>query len=136
MWLDNLKSLKAEKGLSVKQISERSKVPERTISRILSGETDNPYVETLTSIVEVMGASLEDIFADTQAVVGRSNLAALQAENERLNEELALISAENTILKEKVSVLTAENEILNLQISHKDEIISLHNYYINKLKTE
>jgi transcriptional regulator with XRE-family HTH domain len=137
MWLDNLKELKAEKGLSVKQIAERSKTPERTVSRIFSGETDNPYVDTLRRIVEVMDASLEDIFADTKVVVGRSNLATLQADNERLTAEiekltgeLALISAEYAVQKDKVIVLTNENELLNLKLNHKDEIIALHNYYM------
>lgn len=137
MWLDNLKELKAEKGLSVKQIAERSKTPERTVSRIFSGETDNPYVDTLRRIVEVLDGSLEDIFADTKVVVGRSNLVALQAENERLigeieklTGELALVSTECAIQKDKITVLTAENDILNIKLNHKDEIIAIHNYYM------
>ena len=47
MWLDNIKELKKAKGMSAKQIAEATKLPERTVTRIFSGDTDNPYVDTL-----------------------------------------------------------------------------------------
>ena len=136
MWLDNLKALRTVKKMSAKQIAEKEDLSERTVTRIFSGETENPSMDYVIKIVRALDGSLDEIFADTQAVIGRSNLATLQAENERLNEEIALIRAETTILKEKVSVLSAENEILNLKLNHKEEIIALHNYYINRKPNE
>lgn len=147
MWLDNLKELRAAKGLSVKQIAERTSLPERSVARIFAGETPNPYVDTLRRIVKVLDGSLDGIFADTKVVVGGVNLATLQEENakltednkrlngelERLNGELALAVAESAMLNGKVVSLTAENDILRLKLDHKEEIIALHNYYI-KLK--
>ena len=132
MWLDNLKDLKKEKGVSIKQIAEATNLPERTVSRIFSGDTDNPYVDTLHRIVSVLGGSLDSILADTKMVVGDSNLITLQTDIDRLNGELALISAENAVLKDKVVNLTAENDILRLKLEHKEEIIALHNYYIKQ----
>lgn len=132
MWLDNLKDLKKEKGMSVKQIAEATNLPERTVSRIFSGDTDNPYVDTLHRIVSVLGGSLDSILADTKMVVGDSNLITLQADVDRLNGELTIISAENAVLKDKVVNLTAENDILRLKLEHKEEIIALHNYYIKQ----
>lgn len=133
MWLDNLKELKKEKGMSVKQIAEETNLPERTVSRIFSGDTDNPYVDTLHRIVSVLGGSLDSILADTKVVVGDANLITLQTDIDKLNGDLTLLSAENSMLKDKVANLTAENEILRMKLEHKEEIISLHNYY-NKLK--
>lgn len=130
MWLDNLKELKKEKGMSAKQIAEATNLPERTVSRIFSGDTDNPYVDTLHRIVTVLGGSLDGILADTKVVVGGSDLITLQADVDRLNGELAIASAEVAMLKDKVAVLTAENDILRLKLEHKEEIIALHNYYI------
>lgn len=115
MWLDNLKSLKKEKGMSTKQIAEATNMPEKTVSRILSGETDNPYVDTLHRIVTALGSSLDDIFADTKVVVARQTLVI-----------------ENTELKEAVAMLTRENEMLKIELRHKDELLALHNFY-NKL---
>lgn len=133
MWLDNIKELKKAKGMSTKQIAEKTNLPERTVNRIFSGDTDNPYVDTLHRIVTVLGGSLDDILADTKMVVGEKNLVTLQENVDVITAERDLLKAENTILKDKVTALTAENDLLKLQLTHKDEIIALHNYY-NKLK--
>lgn len=141
MWLENLKELKKERGVTNKYIAEATNLPERTVTRIFSGDTDNPYVDTLHRIVTVLGGSLDSILADTKVVVGGADLITLQEENntltaevERLNAELALVTAENTIQMDKVATLTAENDILRLKLEHKEEIIAIHNYYI-KMKT-
>ncbi len=129
MWLDNLKELKAKSGMSSKQIAEKTNLPERTVIRIFSGDTDNPYVDTLRRIVAVIGGTLDDLFAESKIVVGNQNLAALQSEVERLTAENGMLSAENVILKDKNVTLTAENDLLRMKLEHKEEIISLHNYY-------
>ena len=134
MWLDNLKELKKEKGMSVKQIAEATSLPERTVARIFSGDTDNPYVDTLHRIVTVLGGSLDAIFADTKAVVGNADLTALQSEIEALKAENARLKGENMDLKAENTSSKAEISILKLKLEHKEEIIALHNYY-NKLKT-
>jgi hypothetical protein len=98
-------------------------------------------VENLRKIVvDALGGSLDDVLADTKAVVGGLNLAEMQAEldrlngeAERLNGELTLANAENAVLNSKIAALTAENDILRLKLEHKEELIALHNYYI-KLK--
>lgn len=132
MWLDNIKELKKAKGMSAKQIAEATKLPERTVTRIFSGDTDNPYVDTLHRIVTVLGGSLDDILADTKVVVGDANLVTLQENVDVVTAERDLIMAENAILKDKVATLTAENDMLKMQLKHREEIIALHNYY-NKL---
>lgn len=133
MWLENLKELKAKKGMSSKQIAELTKLPEKTVSRIFSGDTDSPYVDTLHRIVSVLGGSLDGILADTKTVVGDENLATLQTEVERIAAENSMLTAENAMLKDKVAVLTAEADLLRMKLEHKEELLALHNYYI-KLK--
>jgi len=129
MWLDNLKELKKKTGMSSKQIAEKTNLPERTVVRIFSGDTDNPYVDTLRRIVAVLGGTLDDLFAESKIVVGNQNLAALQSEVERLTAENSMLAAENVILKDKNITLSAENDLLRMKLEHKEEIISLHNYY-------
>ena len=126
MWLDNLKDLKKKTGMSTKQIADMTNLPERTVSRIFSGDTDNPYVDTLRRIVSVLGGSLDDIFTECKTVVANTSLIALQADYDK-------ITAENVTLKDKVVTLEAELDRLRLTLEHKEEIIALHNYY-NKIK--
>ena len=133
MWLENLKELKKQKGMTSKQIAEKTNLPERTVVRIFSGDTDNPYVDTLRRIVAVLDGSLDDLFAESKIVVANTDLVVLQAEYDKLSNDASILQAENVMLKDKVSTLEAENDRLRLTLAHKEEIISLHNYY-NKLK--
>ena len=139
MWLGRLNERRIELGYSVKYVAEGVKMPERTVSRIFSGETHSPYIDTIKPIADFLDISLDDVFSDTGTVIGGKKYIKLQeevekfsAEVERLNNELVLLTAENAILKDKVGVLTAENDILRLKLEHKEEIIALHNYYIKK----
>lgn len=133
MWLDNLKELKKQTGMSSKQIADKTNLPERTVVRIFSGDTDSPYADTLHRIVTALGGSLDDILADTKVVVGEKSLATLQDDVATVTAERDLLSTENAILKDKVNALTAENELLKMQLMHKEELLALHNYY-NKIK--
>lgn len=132
MWLDTLKELKKAKGLSSKQIAEMTNLPERTVSRVFSGDTPNPYADTLYRIVSVLGGSLDDILADSKAVVGSKTLATVQNELDQATAELMLIKAENTVLNDKAKALETENELLKLKLAHKEELLALHNYYIKR----
>ncbi len=58
---DRLKALKSQCKLTTKQIAEISGVPESTISRILSGETENPTYFNIVAIVSAMGATMADL---------------------------------------------------------------------------
>ena len=61
MVISKLKELKEKSGLTTQQISDKSGVPVSTISRIMSGQTDNPSFQTVCDLVEAMGGSLYDL---------------------------------------------------------------------------
>ena len=134
MWLDNLKNLKKAAGMSAKQIAEATNLPERTVTRIFSGDTENPYMDTLRRIVDVLGGSLDDLFAESKVRLTNTDLITLQAEYDKLQAEFANLQDENASLKDALVALKAELDRLRLILEHKEEIIALHNYY-NKLKT-
>lgn len=136
MWLENINELKKAKKMSVKDISNMTKLPERSIARVFSGEVDNPYITTLIPIVNALGGSLDEIFADTNAVVGSKNLVELQNELQAIQTEKERLIAENTVLLNKVSVLNAENEIYKMKLRHKEEELKTIYDYYHKLKTE
>ena len=124
MWLENLKELKKKSGKKSKDIVEGTGLPERTVVRIFSGETDNPSISTLIPIVNFLGGSLDEIFADTKAIVGDKHLAELQESVATITAERDSAIADNIALKTEVTALT--NEILRIQLAHKDEIIELY----------
>lgn len=135
MWLDNLKELKKKTGMSTKQIAEKTNLPERTICRILAGESPHPYADTLDLIVKALGNyDLGDIFADTKVIVATDDLVEIKESVDVVEAERDLTLVENEMLKTKVAAMTTEIELLKKELQHKEELLALHNYY-NKLKS-
>lgn len=142
MWLDNLKELKKEKNLSSKRIAELANLPEKTVTRVLSGQTANPYLDTLDRIAAALDCSIGDILAGTKAVVGDTTLAEMQAQidelsakNEELSAQLELSLKDNNILADKVNVLSKELDLINLKLMYTEKLLATHDYY-NKLIKE
>ena len=136
MWLDNLKELKKAKGMSSKQIAEKTSLPERTVIRIFSGDTDNPYVDTLHRIVTALGGSLDDILADTKVVVATESLVEVKETLEEFKDSANIMEAERDLIKIENERLKVENanmatelRLLKMELQHKDELLALHNYY-------
>jgi transcriptional regulator with XRE-family HTH domain len=134
MWLENLKELKKKANLSSKQIADKTNLPERTVVRIFSGETDNPYVDTLHRIVGALGGSLDDILADTKTVVATETVVELKETVGVVEAKNDLVSVENEILKSKNSALLSEIELLKNELAHKDELLALHKYYKTQIE--
>ena len=135
MWLDNLKEIRKQNGNPTnKKIAENANLPERTIARIFAGDTLNPYVSTLDLIAKALDSSLDEVFVDTKVVVGNEKMAELQETINVVTAERDILTAENVILKDKVVNLTAEIDLLKMKLEHKEEIISIHNYY-NKVRS-
>lgn len=124
MWREKLIELKSASGMKTKQIAEKAKMSEKTVARILSGETDRPYMDNLYDIVSALGGSLDDLFSEgSRAQLASVELIAVQNEVDRLTAEKATLTKETTDLKAKVCELTAEIDRLRLTLEHKEEII-------------
>lgn len=141
LWVQNLKELKKKSNLSSKQIAEKTNLPERTVVRIIAGETDHPRIDTLYNIVKALGGTLNDVFADTNIVVAteklveiKENVGVVEAEKDIVIAENSTLKAENTNLKDQVKTLTAKIELLEMKLAHKDELLAVHNLYNKLLK--
>ena len=136
MWLENLKELKKAKGLTTKQIADATKIPESTLKRIFSGETDDPYVSTVHRIVLALGGSLDQILADTNAVLATQSLAEVKESADVAQAERDLLLAELEMLRAKVAAQDTEIMLLKERLQHKEELLAVHNYYIKQKMTE
>ena len=134
MWLENLKDLKKKTEMSAKQISDKSRLPERTVARIFSGETDHPRIDTLGLIADAMGVTLRDIFADTNVIVATETLTEVKEVAEIVEAERDEVAIKNEMLEAKVTALTMEIELLKSQLQHKDELLSVHKQYLAIIK--
>jgi transcriptional regulator with XRE-family HTH domain len=141
LWVQNLKELKKMSNLSNKQLAEKTGLPERTVVRIIAGDTDHPRIDTLYNIVTALGGTLNDIFADTNIIVATEKLVEIkesvdvvEAEKDIVIAENSTLKAENTNLKDQVKTLTAKIELLEMKLAHKDELLAVHNLYNKLLK--
>lgn len=129
MWLDNLKELKKAQGMTTKQIADATMLPESTVKRIFSGDTTDPYVTTIHRIVIALGGSLDNILADTNAVLSPESIVEVKETAEVVSSERDIAVNKNDILEAKVAALTMELELLKKELAHKEELLALHNYY-------
>ena len=117
MWLDNLKELKKRTGMTAKAIAKQANLPDATVENVLAGTVKNPRIDTIRQIVTALGGSLDEVFAESGAVIGDTKLAKLQEERDALIIEISKERAEN-------AKLSTEVQLLQLKLAHKDEIIS------------
>lgn len=132
MWRERIIEEMTAKNISKKTMAERMETTEKTVSRLLSDKSKSPYITTVLEAGAAVGLSPIELFAETGLIVGSETLAKLQTDIDRLNNEVSLLQAELAIQKDKVCILTTENDMLRMKLEHKEEIISLHNYYIKK----
>jgi regulator of replication initiation timing len=88
----------------------------------------------LQTMVAYMGGSLDDILDGSDFKLPRPEIVALKKDIEVLSEENAILQAEIAVLKDKIVALDAENDRLRLTLEHKDDLLSLHKYYMTLLK--
>lgn len=61
MWLSTFNKMRKLSGMSLDELSEKSGVPKGTLSKITSGVTKAPSLETMKSLVYAMGYTLKDL---------------------------------------------------------------------------
>ena len=119
MWRDKIIEQKKLKNISTKTIAERAKMSEKTVARILKGETMFPSVDAVVDIGAAVGLSERDLFSESNLVVGNDDLVRLQTELAQLMDKCVRLEDENDRLRTK---LAHKEEIL----AHKEKIISLY----------
>lgn len=136
MWRERIIEAKKAKNVTTKMMSEKVRLPEQTITRILSGKTETPRIDTVLDLGASVGLSPWELFSDSTSVLGDKNLSMLQEELDQANAaltalqaEFASLSAETTELKVTNVTLQAENDMLRIKLEHSEEIIRLHNHY-------
>ena len=119
MWRDKIIEQKRQNNIPTKVIAERTKLSEKTVSRVLKGETLFPSVDTVLDIGAAVGLSERELFSEANLVVANDDLVRLQTELASLMDKCVRLEDEVDRLRTK---LAHKEEIL----AHKDEIILLY----------
>mgnify|MGYP003294790945 CR=1 FL=1 len=133
MWLDKLNAMKKNTNTRTKSLADAVHRSERTVGRMLAGEAGIDMSE-LQIMVSVMGGTLDDIFDGSDMRLPRPEVDTLKKEIEALTEENGILKAEIAMLRDKTTALNTENDKLRLTLAHKEELLALHSYYMNRTK--
>lgn len=136
MFRDRIVEEKKKLGISAKSMSERSKmrIPEETISRVLSARTLDPGVSTVLDIGDTVGMQPYEIFMDSTLAAEFRTFLELRSKSEETEAERIRIIAENESLKTINATLSQKIEKLETKLEHQKEIIHLHEFYMKKIK--
>ena len=126
---------KARRNLSTKTMADTSQLhlPEETIRRFISGKTADPGVNTYVDIAETVGLKPYEAFMDATLIAEFNAFLELKSRSEETEAERIRIIAENESLKTTNAGLVDRIRVLEMELSHKEELLALHNHY-NKIK--
>ena len=133
MFRERILEEKKRLNISTRTMSDTSRLhlPEETIRRVLSGKTADPGIGTVLDLAESVGLKPYEAFMDAKLATEFKAFLDLKSRSEETEAERIRIIAENENLKATNSGLVDRIRVLEMQLSHKEELLALHNYYIN-----
>ena len=134
MFRERILEEKKRLNLSTRTMSDMSQLhlPEETIRRVLSGKTADPGIHTVIDLAESVGLKPYEAFMDATLATEFKTFLDLKSRSEETEADRIRIIAENESLKATNAGLVDRIRVLEIQLSHKEEIIAIHNHY-NKL---
>lgn len=131
MLRDRVNEEKTRLNLSTKTMADTSKLhlPEETIRRFLSGKTADPGVNTFVDVCETVGLKPYEAFMDATLAAEFKAFLELKSRSDETEAERIRLIAENENLKATNAGLVDRIRVLEMQLSHKDELLELHDFY-------
>lgn len=105
--------LREKQGLTAKELSARSGVPEKTIYRIETGDVRDPRLSTVETLVKALRCSADEMLFDLEAFDGNQRLR-------QLFEETSNTSPDNQNLVTQVVTRLNIAERLRMEIFRSD----------------
>lgn len=138
MWLEKFNAMRKQSGMSLDELSEKSGVPKGTLSKITSGITKSPSLETIKSLVYTMGGSLSDLdeishvkksssLSDEALKVARDyngldthgktmTRLVISEEQKRMDEEVKAAETSSSVISFSPKKKTAHKGIVTLEV--------------------
>ena len=136
MFRERILEEKQRLNLSSKTMSDTSRLhlPEETIRRVLSGKTADPGISTVLDLAETVGLKPYEAFMDATLATEFKAFLELKSRSEETEAERIRIIADNENLKATNAGLVDRIRVLEMQLSHKEELLALHDLYQTYIK--
>lgn len=107
---ENLKRIRAERGISQDELAERSGVSKGQISKLEVGIQKNPVLETVVAISSALGVSIEELVFGTEGPNGMKYM---------LNAIETLPEQKQATVKELIAAFVAQSTADKLRAGEK-----------------
>lgn len=81
-----LRKIRSEQGMTVKDLSEKSGVPEKTIYRIETGEVQDPKISSIEPLIGALNCSADELLFDVEKFHAAPRLRQLFANLSQMEE--------------------------------------------------
>lgn len=127
MFRERIVEEKKRLNLSIKTMSDTSRLrlPEETISRVISGKTGDPGVNTVLDVGETVGLKPYEIFMDAETAAEFRAYQEFERSSDEAAAELVRVAAENETLKVTNAGLADRLRVLEMETAHQKEKIAL-----------
>ena len=115
-FLERLRILKDKSGMTTKEISDKSGVPESTITRIFSGKTPNPTIISVMDIIKAMGGRASDVF-DDNAQVNTQLKVPTKVLTEMEEKNLEIVNLYKGIIDSKDETIQSKDKMIKTLVS-------------------
>lgn len=131
MYRERITEEKKRLNLSARTMSDLSRlhILEETISRFLSGKTNDPGVNTVLDLGETVGLKPYEIFMDATMAAEFRAFLELKSKSAETEAERVKMIAENEELKITNAGLVDKIRVLEMQLDHKKELLSVYEYF-------
>lgn len=68
MWLERLIEIKKSSGKTTDEISQASGIPKGTLNKLFSGQTKDPQLSTIKTVVHSLGFTMDDLDRDAPII--------------------------------------------------------------------
>ncbi|QEY15144.1 XRE family transcriptional regulator [Cellvibrio sp. KY-GH-1] len=109
---ENLKRIRAERGISQDDLAERSGVSKGQISKLEIGIQKNPVLETVVALSSALGVSMEELVFGTEGPNGMKYM---------LNAIETLPEGKQATIKELIAAFIAQSTADRLRAAEKQK---------------
>ena len=136
IFIERILEEKKRLNLSAKTMADISRLhlSEETIKRVLSGKTSDPGISTVLDISESVGLKPYEAFMDATLAAEFEAFLSLKLRDERGEVERIKLTADNETLKATNAGLVDRIRVLEMQLQHKEELLSVYEYFTKNKK--
>ena len=112
----NLATLRKTKGLTQKQLAERSQISQRMIAYYETDPSANPPIETITALAKALNVTFDELFGEYEPSEVQNELSKIDSRTlGKLKKILSLPKSERHIIYNMAEAFIAKRKLQDIE---------------------